>query len=331
MSECAEIIGGMRSETPLDLRRQAGWQAGVLTRQQALRSGMPAGAVAWRLKRGTWRQVYRGVYVTFTGPLPRGAQLWAAVLYAGEGARLSHQTAAELLGLIDRCASLIHLTVPAGRRVAPPAGMIIHISSRAGLRWRFARGTPPHTLAEETIVDLVHAATDLDDVVGYVIAGFARNLASAGQLHAAVTARKKLRWRGELAGIIAAAASGTHSVLEYRYDRDVACAHGLPAAGKQVPFTNPDGSRGYRDRYYDGYGLVVELDGVRYHPEERRSRDIGRDNHAAAAGGATLRYGWADVTRRQCAVAAQVYAALRKRGYTGALKPCSPACGASAA
>ena len=56
-----------------------------------------------------------------------------------------------------------------------------------------------------------------------------------------------------------------------------------------------------------------------YGPPERKGRDQDRDNDATATAGSTLRYGWIDVTRRQCA-------ALTRRGYTGPLKPCSPAC-----
>jgi hypothetical protein len=143
-------------------------------------------------------------------------------------------------------------------------------------------------------------------------------------------ARSKLRWRADLDEIILAAAGGAHSVLEYRYDRDVERAHGLPSAAKQARFTKPDGSRGYRDRYYEEYGVIIELDGKQYHPDEYRGRDQDRDNDATATVGSTLRYGWIDVTRRQCASAAQVHAALTRRGYTGPLKPCSPTCGAFA-
>ena len=48
--------------------------------------------------------------------------LWAAVLYAGPGAMLSHQTAAELWGLADKPSSLIHLTIPGDRRVRKQPG-----------------------------------------------------------------------------------------------------------------------------------------------------------------------------------------------------------------
>lgn len=318
----------MRETIPSRLLDQADGQAGLITREQALDAGLSGSAIRSKVAGARWRQVHRGVYATFTGTLTQEARLWAAVLYAGPGARLSRESAAEVIRLIDRRPSSIHVTVPASRRVKSPPGVAIHLSRRDAAGWRFARGVPPHTLIEETVIDLVDAADDFDDVIAYVTAAFGRKLTGSERLMAEAAVRPRLRWRADLEEIIAAAAGGAHSAIEYRYDRDVEQAHGLPSAGKQVPFTKPGGSTGFRDRYYEEYRLIVELDGKQYHPDELRGRDQDRDNHAAATVGSTLRYGWVDVTRNRCASAAQVHTALRKRGYDGHLKPCSPTCGA---
>jgi hypothetical protein len=76
-------------------------QSRVVSRRQALDHGLTADAIENRLRSGRWRSVHRGVYATFTGDPGREALLWAAVLRAGAGAALSHQTAAELIGLTD--------------------------------------------------------------------------------------------------------------------------------------------------------------------------------------------------------------------------------------
>ena len=316
----------MSDVIPQTLRGLAGDQAGVVTRQQALEAGMSDGAIVARIRFGRWQRVHLGVYATFTGPVTRDAQLWAAVLAAGPGAQLSHQTAAEINRLTDRPSPFIHVTIPAHRRVTSPQGVIIHLSSNVTFGWRFARGITPHTFAEETVIDLVHAATDLNDVIAWVTGGFGKGKVSEGRLKEVAAARKRLRWRGDLDEIIVAGAGGAHSVIEYRYDHDVEQAHGLPKAAKQVKYTKPDGSRGYRDRYYQKYKLIVELDGKQYHPLEHRGRDQDRDNDAVATVGSTLRYGWVDVTRKRCESARQVHAALTRSGYTGPLKPCSPVC-----
>jgi hypothetical protein len=315
----------MGKEVPPELSALAHVQAGVVSRRQALDCGLSAGAIAAKIEFERWRQVYRGVYATFTGPLQREARLWAVVLYAGRGAQLSHETAAELHGLTNQRVPLIHVAIPSSRRVARVPGMRIHLSARADVA-SFPRGVLPLTFLEETILDLVEAADNLDDVCGWVTRAFGNRLTSEGPLRAAMRDRKKLRWRQQLEEIITAAAGGAHSVLEFRYDRDVERAHGLPAAQRQVKFTKPDGSRGFRDRYYADYGVVVELDGKQAHPEYDRRKDKDRDNDATAKGESTLRYEWDDVTRDGCATAAQVAESLRRRGWTGRPKPCSAAC-----
>lgn len=315
----------MSNDIPRSLREVARFQGGVVTRKQALAAGLSTGAIVCKLKYTRWRRIYRGVYATFTGPVSREALLWAAVLYAGKGAELSHETAAELHGLTDRPAIAIHVTVPASRRVRPASGLVIHLSARARNVW-FPRGVLPHTFVEDTVLDLVHDTDNFDDVCGWVTQAFGRRLTDEGPLLATMSQRKKLRWRAELEGLVRAAAGGAHSVLEFRYDRDVERAHGLPPAKRQVPFTQPDGRRGFRDRYYEQYGLGVELDGKEWHPEERRSLDVGRDNLVTVTGGSTLRYGWDDVTRKACEAAAQVAESLRARGWHGRLSRCCPGC-----
>jgi Transcriptional regulator, AbiEi antitoxin len=320
------ILGGMSKDIPPSLRDEARFQAGVVSRQQALRSGLSVSAIRWQLTRGTWRQIYPGVYATFSGAVGRDAQLWAAVLYAGKGAQLSHETAAEVNGLTERQSALINVSIPADRRVSPPNGVKVHLTPYLDLKARFPRGVVPHTLVEETVIDLVDAAKSFDEACGWVTAAFGRRLTGEGPLRTTLDARRKLRWRGQLDEMIIAAAGGAHSLLEFRYDRDVERAHGLPRASQQVPFTKPDGGRGFRDRCYEKFGLVVELDGKQAHPAERRGQDRSRDNDATAGGGSTLRYDWDDITRHGCRTAAQVARSLASRGWTGQPKHCSPAC-----
>lgn len=322
-------LDGVPNDIPAAVRRQAREQGGVLTRRQAVQAGLSVDKITWLLKRGDWRQVHRGVYATFTGPVSRSARLWAAVLYAGPGAYLSHETAAEINGLSDDESPAISVTIPASRRISVPPGVVIHHSSRKAMTWR-PPGMPPYAVAEETVIDLVQAAVAVDDVIALVTRGFGRRLLREHQLLGLTQARKKLRWRRELDQIIAVAAGGAHSVLEYRHDRDVQRAHGLPEPVKQDRFRRADGGWGYRDRCYPEYGrLVIELDGRRFHPDEQRGWDTERDNQAAVTG-ATLRYGWDDVTRRTCETARQVAEALRNRGWAGTIRPCSPSCRAVA-
>ena len=120
-----------------------------------------------------------------------------------------------------------------------------------------------------------------------------------------MSVRTKLRWRADLHELIVAAAGGDHSVLEFRYHRDVERAHGLPEPARQVPFVTTAGRRGRRDRVYEEYGVVVELDGRLAHPGENQWKDKARDNAAAAVGQQSLRYGWIHVRWQACATAAE--------------------------
>jgi hypothetical protein len=321
----------MGNTVPPALRGIIAEQAGIVSRRQVLRAGLARSTVVSKVRHGLWQQVHPGVYAAFTGTVAWEARLWAAVLYAGPDALLSHETAAEVLHLTDRRFPVIQVTIPHGRRVRPPRGVRIHRSSLDYPRWRPLRGIPPHTFYADTIIDLVAAAADLDDVVAWISRGIARKLVTKSELDAAVAARGRLRWRGQLDEIIGTVAGGSHFPLEYRYDHDVERAHGLPTATRQARFVMPDGTRGFRDRCYEKYGLIVELDGATYHPAEQRGRDQARDNQAAATIGATLRYGWADVAAAPCETAGQVYRALRRRGYQGAIRACAPDCRAALA
>ena len=316
----------MERELPYTLRNLIRYQSGVITRSQALQAGLSADMIKFGVSSDRWRQIHRGVYATFTGMPSRRAYLWAAVLWAGPGAMLSYETAAELQRLTGRPAKTIHVTVPeAAPRLARSSGVSIHRSARA-VEAVLGQSNPPRTKVEETVLDLTQAAANFDDVCGWITRAFARDLTDEDRLRAAMRQRPRLRWRADLHELIAAAASGDHSVLEYRYDRDVERAHGLPEPVRQAPFADPDGRRGRRDRVYRAYGVVVELDGRLGHGPEDQWRDKDRDNAAALDGHQSLRYGWTNVRWHPCATALQVARVLRVHGWDGWPRPCSPGC-----
>ena len=247
------------------------------------------------------------------------------MLYAGPAAVLSHETAAELHGLADKPADSVHVSIPANRRVTAVRGLHIY-RSRYLYEPPEAHRDPPQTTIEETLLDLVQTAGSFDDACGWITSAFGRELTSKTRLLSALSARGKARWRAQLLDVIGSGAAGDHSVLEYRYTRDVERAHGLPEARRQVPFTDPSGRRGRRDRVYDGYGVVIELDGNLAHRPEDGWRDKARDRAAAVDGLQPLRYGWADVDGHSCTTAAEVAKILRRRGWQGTPRPCSPGC-----
>jgi predicted transcriptional regulator of viral defense system len=77
---------------------------------------------------------------------------------------LSHQTAAELHGLIDSAAGAIHVTVPATWRITIP-GIVVRMSGRV-TKARQPNREPPCTTIEETVLDLAELAGTFDDACG---------------------------------------------------------------------------------------------------------------------------------------------------------------------
>jgi hypothetical protein len=306
-------------------------QRGIVDRQQALHLGFTVSRIEHRLKSGHWQRVYEGVYATFSGPLPREARLWAAVRRAGEGALLSHETAAEVQGLIDKPASSdIHLTVAKRRRPLqgkPVRGIVIHRSDQSRPQFPGGSWKLPRTRLEDTVLDLVTSAATFERGYSWIARAISRDLVTIGMLRAALADRNRVRWRAWLAGALEDAREGVNSSLELRYVRDVERAHGLPAGQRQARRTL-GGKAHYKDNWYAEGRVAVEVDGAAYHEGGRAEADKDRDNlNLAADAVQTFRFGPVGVTERACESAALVAATLRRNGWTGIPHPCRrPGC-----
>ena len=314
----------MAKDVPHALLELAELQRGVIGRSQALACGLSPQAVRCRVESGRWQRMHLGVYAVFTGAPDRQARLWAALLRAGPRSALSHQTAAELDGLLDKPASLIHVTIPASRRVTVIRGMAVHTRLNAERATHPVR-LPPRTRLEETVLDLTDSCDDLVAAMDWVSRALGRRLTTQDQLRQAAAQRSQLRWRGAIGRALSPEQFGVNSALEFRYLHDVERPHRLPRSTRQAPAIL-SGRSAYRDVLYKEYGLIVELDGKVAHPDDSRWLDISRDNAAAATGLITLRYGYVDLTRRPCLVAAQVADVLHLRGWPGEPRRCSPTC-----
>lgn len=304
-------------------------QSGVVDHSQVQRAGLSKRAVAHRLKSGKWRRMHRGVYATFTGPVQREAKLWAAVRRAGPGAMLSHETAAEVHGLVDKPATKIHITVPANRRPAqhrPIRGVVIHRSDQS-LPARLPEWKVPRTRIEDTVLDLVATAKTFDEAYSWISRALSERLATADMLRAALANRRRIRWRTLLNEALSDAEDGIYFPLERRYAHDVERAHGLPKAERQARRT-VGGRTHYKDNWYAEYGICVELDGAAYHPPEQIRRDRDRDNVNLWVDDArTYRFTLVDATEKACESAAMVAASLRRHGWQGRPHPCRrPGC-----
>jgi hypothetical protein len=280
--------------------------------------------IAGRIESGQWQRLHRGVFAAFSGPVPRDALLWAAVLRAGERAVLSHHTAAELWRLSDEPLEPIHVSVPRDTGVLGIPGLVVHYSSRLPQARHPAR-LPPQTRLEDTVLDLVELARTAEDAVAWPIKACQRRLTTPGRLAGALEDRHRVRWRGDVSDAIGVARVGVHSPLELRYFRDVERKHGLVAGDRQVLVARGT-ARQYLDVRYSDYGVVVELDGVLAHSPDNRKHDARRDNANTLDGYQTLRYSWVPVAYHACETARQVFELLRRNGYRGPLRRCGKQC-----
>jgi len=309
---------GMSFELPDEVLRLLASQGQVIARAQALGMGLDGETIRNRLRYGDWQQLQTGVYAAFTGAPGREAEIWAALLRAGSGATLSHWTAAERHGLLDKQSPAIHLAVPAERhptRWAKLSGIVIHRSSVLE-RARHPAMTPPCTRVEHTVLDLIEAAGSFDEAYDWICRAVGRRRTTPERLRVAMDARPKFRWRRDVELALGDASQGALSLLELHYVRGVERPHGLPAAKRQARIRQHAGTR-YLDNLYAEYRACVEVDGTAAHPEDEQWRDKRRDRwNSVHEKIETIRIGFLDLRDQwsQCETAADVVKWLRGRG-----------------
>jgi hypothetical protein len=190
---------------------------------------------------------------------------------------------------------------------------------------------PPCTRVEDTVLDLIQIARTFDDAYAWICRAIGRRRTTADRIAHAMAARKKMRWRREIAIALGDAADSALSVLEYRYVHRVERPHGLPAARRQARIRQGTSNR-YLDNLYEEYCVCVELDGTAAHPADEQWRDKRRDNSNTLSGILTLRFGLLDLGERRCETARAVATLLHSHGWAGSPRPCGrPTCALRAA
>lgn len=98
------------------LAQLAARQEGAISSAQLLRIGLSEDAVKRRIRARRLHRIHRGVYALGHGRLSRNGRYHAALLFAGDGAVLSHRSAADLWELRASKERDIDVTVPSDRR-----------------------------------------------------------------------------------------------------------------------------------------------------------------------------------------------------------------------
>ena len=310
------------------IEAQASHQAGVCTTAQARAAGLPADAIRRLLACGRWTSLHRGVHLIQPGPAGLSARIWAAHLALGPAGVVGGPTAARYWGLDEQDippGEPITMVMPDGCNRRARGVRVTRVPTPAALA--HPARIPPVLSIENTVLSAVADARTDAVAVEVILRACRLRLTTPDRLLAAAAIRPRLRRRGLLTQVCGEVRDGVTSELEKRYRSHVALPHRLPRARTQAPADAGHGRRGYRDLLYEGFGVIVELDGRLGHEQESLVlRDQERDNHATLTGQATLRFGWLAVVGGPCLVAGQVEDLLHLRGWTGAIVACGPSC-----
>lgn len=300
-----------------ELRKLALEQGDLITTTQAAVHGLGEDALGRLVRDGHWLRRANGLFDTAPGHDDFAKQVWAAALQAGEPYAIGGEAALRLHGL-DRRVDAIEVWVPDDRRPRPAGAALIRRDCIG--RVLHGRGSPVRTSPEDSLID-VGQRLPVDGLVG-VLADAARlRITTLERVGQRLEARHRVRHRPLFTDILGDL-TGIESTLEFAYRRDVERTHGLPEAARQQSLSV--GSRS--DAWYEEQRVLVELDGRLGHEDAGSAfRDLRRDNAHATRDLLTLRYGSADVRGRPCAVARQVWDALRNRGCETPFRRC-PRC-----
>jgi very-short-patch-repair endonuclease len=277
-------------------------QAGVVTLDQAGACGMSADFVQDRAAAKAWTRLHPAVYLVGGHRFTDEARVWAAWLWAGEGAVVSGRSAAFWHRLLPGLGPRVELTVP--RRRKPRAQPGVRVRRRDLLdadtaRVRGLRVTTVPLTVLETAVVLPDGSAFLDRSLqrhvrfAEVEQAFRRNAGARGW----PSARRLL------------SAAGAESVAERLL----------------VDLLNRAGVRGWTlghpfgpwriDLAFQEAMVAVEVDGWAWHQDVERFRaDRAKQNALVRAGWTPLRFTWHDLTQRPHQVLADILSALANRG-----------------
>jgi very-short-patch-repair endonuclease len=284
---------GFLSTNP-QIAQTAGRQYGVVARQQ-----LPIGqdAVDHRCRTGSLHRVHRGVYAVGHLGLGQEAKWLAAVLACGDGAVLSHRSAATLWAI--RLGELFRpqVTTEYDQR---HAAIATHRGRLADADRTTHRGIPV-TSPSRRLAELAHVL-DHDELTRALREAMFRRLYDPRAIQDALTRRPSRALKDLLTE-----ATVTESMMEDRF-LTIRKRHHLP-----LPHTQHRINAKRYDFAWPQQKVVVETDSWVAHANQVAFQaDRSQTNALQLAGWLVLRFTWADLTRRSRATATTVRQALTR-------------------
>jgi hypothetical protein len=246
------------------------------------------------ISRARLHPVFRGVFAYGNPEIGEGGRLWAAVLACGDGAVVSHRSAAALMGLLDRGPVVIDVIAP-GQRGRKIDGIRVH-------KVRMPRGDEAGTFDGVPCTSPSRAFVDLAGTVGArTLRSCFERAAAKGTLDLdgieAVLARGPRRGAKALRELIAiwrpAAAVAKKGRLKSPLEAKVlpiVLRGGAPEPRLNAPVELVGGRWIEVDLLWEPERFVVEADSRDFHATEAAfERDRWRDRELMRAGYSTLR------------------------------------------
>ncbi len=303
----------------------------LLTTSRLLAAGNSPEHIQTLVRRGRIVRIGRGVYVraaianafSATSDGEHVLRAAAAVVRAGRGAFLSHQSAAVLHGidLITGPGNDVTITGRPGSGRKGTAHLHLYTTPLPAEHMTHRLGVPV-TTAARTVIDLARSLTFADGVVA-ADSAIRKGFTSKPQLQIALATTSGRRGVVQARRVVEFASGLSESVLE-SIARVVFDDQGLPAPQLQIWIPAATGEAiGRVDFYWEKYKTIVEVDGaLKYENDPGRARaQLRRDKRLREAGYEVVHFTWYEITAKPAEVAVSIRAAFR----AGASKARGPA------
>ena len=279
---------------------------GTITRAGAVAPTGSDGALRRELRAGRWRREHQGVYAEVRRDFDHRARLAAALLRAGPGAHLSHDTAAAMHDVAPAAAdSLIHITVPRHRRPRPIAGVVLHRSTSLPQSDRAVVDGLAVTGVERTVLDVCGTVLVRRDRVAFVAQVVQLGRTSHARLRACLERSRGLHGCGMLGDALEDLAPGFESIIES--DLATWCARAGLRVQAQITVHLSDGSSHRLDLLDEDLLIDAEADGAEHHLSVlAREDDERRDRALRGAGLEVVRFTGRQIRRERGAVIRQL-------------------------
>lgn len=277
-------------------------QGGVISAAQLRELGLTRAAVSRRVAKGTLHPWHRGVYAVGHRNIGALGRRMAAVLACGDGAVVSHATAADAWDLRRSGSGIVAIIVPvAGGRKRHERVRVHRVPGLAADETTML-GALPITTPERTLFDLA-AVARLEDLVRAFEQAEALRIVDHAKL--AAYAERRASGVGKLRAAIGRDPDHTRSWLERRFV--ALCAK----ANVPKPLVNTKVGPHAVDFLWPEHRLVVETDGRRWHDTRRAfETDRRRDADLAVAGYRVVRITYRRIRDEPDAVVAILAALL---------------------